>query len=259
MCSESFLPKGMSHGSRFGVCPCCHASIALFFMDSHLDTCLRRSYEEDYVEPDDEKSEEEPQTKQEVFPLFRQRKKIIHIIRHGHTLFQQGDQKMIDVRLSAQGIQQASCIGQQLLSLKPDVILVSPLTRALDTLKWALHPFKDERSSLRLEVSSLHTEHVAGAGDIGRDPQVLSLDFPWLSFEKLDPVWWFSPPEAPNIGAFRTRENTANLRKRVASFRRHLLSRPEQVIAVVGHSTFFMVLTGEKKRMRHCEFRKLAI
>ncbi|EFJ25165.1 hypothetical protein SELMODRAFT_413915 [Selaginella moellendorffii] len=96
---------------------------------------------------------------------------IIHIIRHGHTLFQQGDQKMIDVRLSAQGIQQASCIGQQLLSLKPDVILVSPLTRALDTLKWALHPFKDERSSLRLEVSSLHTEHVAGAGDIGRDPQ----------------------------------------------------------------------------------------
>ncbi|EFJ23168.1 hypothetical protein SELMODRAFT_415701 [Selaginella moellendorffii] len=122
------------------------------------------------------KKEEEPQTKQEVFPLFRQRKKllasqIIHIIRHGHTLFQQGDQKMIDVRLSAQGIQQASCIGQQLLSLKPDVILVSPLTRALDTLRWALHPFKDERSSLRLEVSSLHTEHVAGAGDIGRDPQ----------------------------------------------------------------------------------------
>ncbi|EFJ23320.1 hypothetical protein SELMODRAFT_415668 [Selaginella moellendorffii] len=105
---------------------------------------------------------------------------------------------------------------------------------------------------LRMEVSSLHSEHVAAAAGIGRDPQRTHATYSSIFLvEKLDPVWWFSPLEAPSIGAFRTRERNANLRKRFSTSPSSFKARTSN--CCYRTFGFFMVLRSD------CELCKLAV
>ncbi|KAH7352511.1 hypothetical protein KP509_19G049400 [Ceratopteris richardii] len=178
--------------------------------------------------------------------------------RHGHTTYLDGHLRTksgnhpFDVILSPLGFQQAAALKDKISGLGAEVILTSPLTRALQTLLNAV----DFTQARRVEVCHLHTEHVSNSGDVGRPSSMLSREFPMLSFTGLEEVWWFSPKDAPNdpvMGVFRSRESMEHLRKRVGLFRQYLLSRPENIIIVIGHSTFFKELSGRRKRMENCE------
>jgi hypothetical protein len=48
------------------------------------------------------------------------------------------------------------------------------------------------------------------------------------------------------------------LQSRITAFKTFLLSRPEQHIAVVGHSMFFKHFTGQSK-MNNCEVRRVTL
>ncbi|KAJ7248912.1 hypothetical protein O6H91_18G083500 [Diphasiastrum complanatum] len=215
-----------------------------------------------------DKSSVEPKKEQAIndplrsFPIFLRPKKVVHLIRHGHTSYSASVEfsaaplrrHLFDVQLSQLGTKQASDLGPKLVALKPDVIITSPLTRALQTLKWAGQTSK--ALGFRIEVSALHTEHIACSGDVGRPSKVLASEFPWLSFSDLEDIWWFSPKHAPNdpiTGTFQSTESLENLRKRVTVFRQFLLDREEQVVAVIGHSTFFKVLLDRRERMSNCQ------
>lgn len=201
-----------------------------------------------------------------LFSVFNRERKIVHLIRHGHTTYQDGplrtkSGKPFDVILSPRGILQASDLREKILCLGAEVILTSPLTRALQTLQKAIDLTQIPEGA-KIEVSHLHTEHVRNSGDVGRPTSMLSREFPMLSFTGIEEVWWFSPRRAPNDpvkGIFQTGETMDHLRKRVGIFRRYLLSRPETTIAVIGHSTFFRELTGIHKRMENCEILTIRI
>ncbi|KAJ7248913.1 hypothetical protein O6H91_18G083500 [Diphasiastrum complanatum] len=264
--------------SRFAHCPCCSLSVPLHLINSHLNACLPNtssshsplastcvqkpkasvatdgkgtniktegakrclSISVQKVELND-KSSVEPKKEQAIndplrsFPIFLRPKKVVHLIRHGHTSYSASVEfsaaplrrHLFDVQLSQLGTKQASDLGPKLVALKPDVIITSPLTRALQTLKWA-----------------------------GQTSKVLASEFPWLSFSDLEDIWWFSPKHAPNdpiTGTFQSTESLENLRKRVTVFRQFLLDREEQVVAVIGHSTFFKVLLDRRERMSNCQ------
>ncbi|KAH7352509.1 hypothetical protein KP509_19G049400 [Ceratopteris richardii] len=147
-----------------------------------------------------------------LFSVFNKPKKIVHLIRHGHTTYLDGHLRTksgnhpFDVILSPLGFQQAAALKDKISGLGAEVILTSPLTRALQTLLNAV----DFTQARRVEVCHLHTEHVSNSGDVGRPSSMLSREFPMLSFTGLEEVWWFSPKDAPNdpvMGVFRSRES----------------------------------------------------
>ena len=45
------------------------------------------------------------------------------------------------------------------------------------------------------------------------------------------------------------------VQERAAQFRDYILARPERVVALVGHGTFFLYLTG--KMLANCEVTEL--
>eukprot|EP00850_Spirogloea_muscicola_P005194 SM000023S07650 [mRNA] locus=s23:681371:685009:- [translate_table: standard] len=203
------------------------------------------------------------------FPVFQSTTKVVHLIRHGHTGLSSADgvmqttttaslagasgprQRVFDIPLSSLGHKQAAALQHRLPALGAEVILTSPLTRALQTLTDAIGSLK-----VPIEVRELHAEHVFCPGDVGRSPQILARSYPWLSFENIPEQWWYSPPHAPNdaeLRLFGGRESMSCLRQRVGRFRQYLRSRAEGTILVIGHSTFFRELVGTHRRMAHCE------
>lgn len=199
-----------------------------------------------------------------LFSLFYRSKKTVHLVRHGHTsslISLVEPSARFDLRLTTLGHQQARNIAPKMAALKPEVILVSPLTRALQTLSGAF-PSIQEPGQHHVEVTPLHAEHVMCTGDIGRPPKILAGEFPWLSFDGLPEVWWYSQSEHPNDAVrmeFNSVEPMEELRKRVGVFRQFLRSRPENIIVVIGHSTFFKELTSSRQRLMNCETRTILL
>ncbi|KAH8962482.1 hypothetical protein BDL97_05G104100 [Sphagnum fallax] len=175
-----------------------------------------------------------------LFPLFYRPKKTVHLVRHGQTsLWTFPGQNMytgsgnFDIHLTPVGRQQASNISAKMAALKAELILTSPLRRALQTL----------------QIAFPHA-------------QVLAAEFPWLSFESLPEIWWYSPAEFPNDALkeeFHSTEPMEELRKRVGIFRQFLLARAESVIVVIGHSTFFKEFTSSRRRMKNCEIQTMMV
>ncbi|KAH9563011.1 hypothetical protein CY35_05G102900 [Sphagnum magellanicum] len=160
-----------------------------------------------------------------LFPLFYRPKKTVHLVRHGQTsLWTFPGQNMYTG--SGNFDIHLTAVGRQ-------QILTSPLRRALQTLQIAFPR-----------------------------AQVLAAEFPWLSFESLPEIWWYSPAEFPNDALkeeFHSTEPMEELRKRVGIFRQFLLARAETVIIVIGHSTFFKEFTSSRRRMKNCEIQTMMV
>lgn len=175
--------------------------------------------------------------------------KTIHLIRHGQSTFNAAiaaspfaNHLIFDAPLSAEGEQQARTLRTRAEGLGAEIVLVSPLTRAIQT---ALGAFGDIAPIL---VEPLHRERVEYSCDIGRSPAALAAAFPGLAFDHLDDPWWYTDGSHPQAICF---EPEALLEERVAAFTRLLAARPERTIAVVGHGTFLRRMTGE--RFGYCE------
>ena len=166
----------------------------------------------------------------------------VHLIRHGQSEFNrvwdvEGRDPLIrDAPLSDEGHAQVRAAREAALALQPDVVITSPLTRAIETTLGLYGG-----SGVRIEVSALHAERVTNTDDIGSPPHVLAQRFPHLDFAHLEPVWWHDGP-LDEVGV--PVEPGRRFYPRVASWIDSLHARDEQNIAVVGHSTFFRAVLG---------------
>ena len=104
-------------------------------------------------------------------------------------------------------------------------------------------------------MECLHREFLESSCDVGRAPTLLAQDFPHLAFGHLDEIWWHNGGEPDERGF--ANEPAAILTERVSGFRDWLAARPERLIAVVGHGTFFYHLTGQQ--LRNCEVAVLEL
>ena len=166
-------------------------------------------------------------------------------IRHGESTFNaahrlgRGDPGLPDARLTPRGEIQARSARDRLQPIPFDLVVVSPLTRAIET---AAILFGDHPSRPRVLVEVLHRECQESSCDVGRAASEIAAEFPHLDVGHLPEVWWHAEPGSEVGGCPVAPRRLFDAR--VAAFRDWLRARPEQAIAVVGHGTFFYHLTG---------------
>ena len=177
----------------------------------------------------------------------------ITFIRHGESEFNRHwaatrtDPLIRDAPLSERGHEQVRAARPAALALEPDLVLCSPLTRALQT---AVGLFGDG-GAVPIVVDAAHREWLTGMDDIGSHPEDLAARFPALSFAHLAPAWWHQGP--PNeIGV--PVEPMDVFHQRVASFQASLDAMPHHRIAVIGHGNFFARILG--RLLDNCEIAR---
>src|SRR6185295_16404363 len=159
--------------------------------------------------------------------------KIVLCIRHGESTFNRAwrttpvDPMHFDAPLSETGVEQVRQARPALAAVPVELVIVSPLTRALQT---ALGLFADHPRAPPMLVAHLARERVENSCDVGRPPAELAADFPALDVAHLADVWWHAEGEPDERGICV--EPIRNVEARVADFRAFLLARPERTIAV---------------------------
>ncbi|WP_112661756.1 histidine phosphatase family protein [Microvirga flavescens] len=184
--------------------------------------------------------------------------KIVHCIRHGQSTFNARydetgeDPLFFDAPLTDLGHTQAADAAALHRGFAYELVVTSPLTRALQTTRgiFGNHPVAPP-----IVVESLHREYLLSSCDVGREPVHLARDFPDFAFAHLDEVWWHRDDSPDERGL--SVEPLDHLAERVKSFRSWLSARPEGLIAVVGHGTFFRELTGTF--LRNCEMAAIEL
>lgn len=167
-------------------------------------------------------------------------------IRHGESTFNAAhratgvDPNHRDARLTARGEAQAREARTGLRDIPFELVVVSPLTRAIQT---ASILFEGHPSAPRLLVEVLHRECQESSCDVGRAASELAAEFPHLDVGHLPEVWWHAEEVAALTFGLPI-EPRPLFDRRVAGFRQWLRARPEKTIAVIGHGTFFYHLTG---------------
>lgn len=166
-------------------------------------------------------------------------------IRHGQSAFNAAyddtgiDPLLPDARLTSKGEAQVLTVRELLRDTPFDLVVVTPLTRALQTARGI---FDSHYSKPRFVVEALHRERLESSCDVGRSPATLLTDYPDLELQHLPDVWWHTEGQRDDRGIHVEPLETAL--QRIAEFRAFLAGRPERNIAVVGHGTFFYYLTG---------------
>jgi len=184
--------------------------------------------------------------------------KIVHCIRHGQSTFNAHfaetgcDPMQPDAPLTELGRRQAAERALELRQHSYELVVTSPLTRAIQT---TLGLFGEHPAAPPILVECLHREYLESSCDVGRAPALLAQDFPDLAFDHLDEIWWHNEGQPDERGFVC--EPTETLVERVRRFRGWLADRPESLIAVVGHGTFFYHLTG--RQLQNCEVATLAL
>jgi broad specificity phosphatase PhoE len=184
--------------------------------------------------------------------------KIVHCIRHGQSTFnahfaETGEDPLhFDAPLTELGRRQVAERAPELRQYAYELVVTSPLTRAIQT---TLGLFGDHPAKPPIHIECLHREHLESSCDVGRNPALLAQDFPHLAFDHLDEVWWHNDGELDPRGFVY--EPSHIFENRVEEFRYWLKQRPEGMIAVVGHGTFFRQLTGQY--LGNCEVAVLEL
>lgn len=172
----------------------------------------------------------------------------IYFIRHGQSEFNAtfdsslGDPMIFDAPLTTLGRQQAITARVQVAALGIERVIVSPMTRAIET---ALHIFD---SVPRMEVDPRARELLSHSCDVGRSPLELAEAFPQLSFGHISDGWWY---QGVANGQGVACEPADVFVQRVSAFRDWLLTQQEQSLAVVGHGNLFKAMIG--RMLDNCE------
>ncbi|KAI1409755.1 phosphoglycerate mutase-like protein [Hypoxylon sp. FL1857] len=173
---------------------------------------------------------------------------IVILIRHGEALHTH-EWELPDPSLTEKGVEQSKALAAELepkFSFAPEEcrIVVSPLRRTLQTVKYGLQWLRDR--GVPTEVRAEWQETTDNPCDVGDEPSKVKDEWPDLDFSTLDPVY----PQKTGLY-----ENSEEAFQRRASFAKNWLSqRPEKCIIVVTHSGFLKrVVKGPK--FRNLEYR----
>jgi len=188
--------------------------------------------------------------------------KALHCLRHGQSeinayfnLHRYGsphseplrDPLLWDARLTDGGLAAARAAAPAVAALRPQVILCSPLSRALQTAVAAAGG-----CGARIEAQPLLRERLLLSSEVGRRRSELERDFPSVDFSALgdgDDCWWWPQDERaggarPASGAAVAQEPQAVYAARLASLRELLAARQERALLLVSHAGVLAHLIG---------------
>lgn len=174
---------------------------------------------------------------------------LVHLIRHGQSTFNEhfaatGEDPMeFDPRLTELGHRQVAEASERLANTHYDVVIASPLTRAIQTAQGIFG------TRIPIVISTLHREWLQNSCDVGRSVGELTREFPNLDFGHLTDPWWHHLAPFNEHGFSMEPEYV--LEERIVAFKHMIAARKEQRIAVVGHADFFHRLL--KRHLQNCE------
>ena len=183
--------------------------------------------------------------------------KILHLIRHAegtHNLNEEQSKLPLhfDAKLTEKGINQCNDLAKQTKDLDVEAIIVSPLTRTLETSVLSFpHLYGDNNtktSTVPFIAYEEWRETVNFLCDARRPTPVLQQQYPHVCFNNLvhdhdDPIWSHYESIYGAHNAHRSKresDDPTSLYNRAHSAWKVLLNRPEKNLALVGHSAFFM-------------------
>jgi glucosyl-3-phosphoglycerate phosphatase len=216
--------------------------------------------------------------------------KTVHLVRHGESTHNAqvyaalgvdtNDERYVDAKLTPRGAAQADALAIRVRDIAPQLVVSSPLTRAIDTSlrACALLPAPRPRYVVRAEC----TERLAYACDIGSSVSILENAFPQLDFGHVQPrnAWWWTPEklELPTTnsslellrrsppGSRAGIEPIEMITRRVNAFRSWLIAQPESDVMVFGHGAYlrrFMMSEGSAigavPWFNNCEVRTIRL
>lgn len=174
----------------------------------------------------------------EKWPSAADSERYLCFVRHAQALHNVYDENLWtpDNPLTDEGVQQCKVArnlwGKNIFS-EADLIIVSPMTRALNT---AYHlNGEDLQNKSRWLVSPMCAEKLSGATcDEGTPKSEQVEKVPWMKdlpgFQDLDEKWWTLPREEEEL--------------RIAAFMDFLRKRTESKIVVVSHGGFLEYIVG---------------
>ena len=178
-------------------------------------------------------------------------RKEVYLIRHAQSeanaSMDLGNQTFYyDPHITNLGKQQAVKTRKILANIDFDLIVCSPLTRALQTLECVF-----PRLIQNTVILSLVREYLNDYSDVGRQPDVLKKEFTNFDFSGLEKFWWNNdvPIDEKEINY----ESIQNLDARVKKFKKWIDERNERKIAVISHGTFISRITDYFPN--NCEFQ----
>ena len=184
----------------------------------------------------------------------------LYLIRHGKALHNELYEiigvhafrapEVIDSPLTNVGHQQAQALAETIRDKNIELVLVSPLMRALQT---AHGIFKDTDIPIR-SLECLR-EYPIGEDTCNQrsDISLLKVRFPRIDFSKIEideDILWTE-----------TRETREDLQKRIDEAKRYIKTLPETKIAIVSHNGFIGQLKDKhisymengEQDLKHCE------
>jgi len=148
-----------------------------------------------------------------------------------------------DAPLTRKGKRQARALRDQMSKRPFEIIVVSPLSRTIQTateifgqsdVPKCLCHLMCERSMMPSDTGTPSSELIS------KHPHVSS----WSGLCHLPEEYW------PKVSGKKAAEK--DVAERVEHFKTWLLARPETCMALVGHSAFFRTMTGQPK-LGNCE------
>ena len=176
--------------------------------------------------------------------------KKVYLIRHGQTeanaANNYSDNSLyFDTILTALGKKQAIYAKEKLKNINFDLTICSPLTRTLQTFSIIFPKYRSQTI-----VLPLIREHLDHSSDVGRQPEILSKEFPKFNFSNLNKYWWNN--DIPIDANVVNLETIKDLDLRVSKFISWIKNREEQTIAVVCHGTYISRIINIF--LNNCEF-----
>lgn len=165
----------------------------------------------------------------------------IYLIRHGQSEFNaahkpgEADPMIFDARLTKKGVAQAKQARIEARDLGIQLVISSPFSRALHTARLIFG------QAAPIKVMAGIREKLLHSCDVGRSPTELKVDFPGISFDHLDQVWWHHG--TPNALGY-TVEPEEIFAQRIANFVTSLRTITTHPIAIVGHGDAFNQMIG---------------
>ena len=176
--------------------------------------------------------------------------KEVYLIRHGQSeanvaLDLDNPNFYYDAKLTSNGKKQAQDTQKKLKNIDFDLMLCSPLTRALQTFSLIFPNLSHEAVILPFV-----REHSLCSSEVGRQPSILEKEFPDFKFNNLKNFWWNNDTYIDEKKIIF--ESIEDLDKRVLIFKKWIQNRGEKKIALVSHGTFISRIINYL--LDNCEF-----
>lgn len=163
--------------------------------------------------------------------------------------FSRRDPMIFDSALTERGRAQALALAKQLYDLRPDLVVSSPLTRALTTAELALSMLRQDINLVPVTiVCPLATEILLDSCDVGRPTSRLRCEFPLWDWSLVPEHWWYGAPKgASDFAMMHFSESDFELKSRLNQLAKWLNDACGYYkrIVVFGHADTFFRFLGE--------------